>query len=52
MVFVVGKEQGDPNSKPGRSCLHFTKHTNTLEKSLYVTILPPTIGKIVGQLAL
>ena len=45
MVIVVGNGHGDTSSNPG-DWLHCT---NTLGKGLNPIILPPAMGKIVGQ---
>ena len=46
MVIVVGNGHGDTSSNPGRDSLHCT---NTLGKGMNPIILPPAMGKIVGQ---
>ena len=47
MVIVVGNEHGDMSSNPGRDCI--SRSTNTLGKGMNPIILPPAMGKIVGQ---
>ena len=46
MVIVVGNGHGDTSSKPRRDWLHCI---NTLGKGMNPIILPPAMGKIVGQ---
>ena len=46
MVIVVGNGHGDSSSNPRRDWLH---STNTLGKGMNPNILPPAMGKIVGQ---
>ena len=45
MVIVIGNGHGDMSSNPGRDWLHFT----CLGKGMNPIILPPAMGKIVGQ---
>ena len=46
MVIVVGNGYGDTSSNPGRD---FSHCTNTLGKVWIQLLLPPAMGKIVGQ---
>ena len=46
MVIVVGSGHGDTSSNHGRD---FPHSTNTLGKGMNPIILPPDMGKIVGQ---
>ena len=41
---VVGNTHSNQSSKPGLGCLHFPR-TNTLDKGMNPTILPPAISK-------
>ena len=48
MVIVVGNGHGDTSSNPGKTdCI--SRSTNTLGKGMNSIILPPAMGKIVGQ---
>ena len=47
MVIIVGNGHGDASSNPGRDCI--SHRTNTLQKGMNPIILPPAMGKIVGQ---
>ena len=47
MVIVIGNGHCDTSSNPGRDCI--SHNTNTLGKGMNPIILPPAMGKIVGQ---
>ena len=49
VVIVVGNGHGDTSSNPGPDWLHFSHSTNTLGKGMNPIILPPAMGKIVGE---
>ena len=44
MVIVVGNRHGDTSSNPGRDLI-----SHSTNKGMNPIILPPSIGKIVGQ---
>ena len=44
MVILVGNGHGDTSSNPGRA-FSISHSTNTLEKGMNTTILPPAMGK-------
>ena len=43
MVFIVGNEDGDTSSNPGRAD-YISYSTNTLGKGMNPIILPPAMG--------
>ena len=47
MVIVLGNGHVDTSSNPGPDCISHS--TNTLGKGMNSIILPPAMGKIVGQ---